>query len=193
MSLDIHLEPNRDFRRVWRARGRVALGVIAAIHLAALGIMAWTEYGWFGRHCCHLLAWASLNFIFLALLRRPGVAAALSLVWSRLVVVLSQFKFSILWMVINFFDVLIIDSDTIGLLLSIFPDLRTIVIIAALLAVPVLVLIWRIDPFRVPRAISLLGAPAAALPSPACRWQCRKSPGSSSRASITSRRSCAPA
>ena len=38
-----------------------------------------------------------------------------------LVVVLSQFKFTILWMVINFFDVLIIDSDTVSFLLSIFP------------------------------------------------------------------------
>ena len=40
------------------------------------------------------------------------------------VIMLSQLKFSILWMVINFFDVLIIDSDTVAFLLSIFPDLR---------------------------------------------------------------------
>ena len=39
-------------------------------------------------------------------------------------------------MVINFFDVLIIDSDTISFLLSIFPDLRTILLIAAVLAGP---------------------------------------------------------
>ena len=71
------------------------------------------------------LAWASLNFIFLALLRRPGVAAALSFALVGLVVLLSQLKFSILWMVINFFDVLIINSDTMAFMLSIFPDLRT--------------------------------------------------------------------
>ncbi len=73
-------------------------------------------------------------------------------------VVLSQLKFSILWMVINFFDVLIVDSDTVAFLLSIFPDLRIIVIVAVLIAAPLLMLLWRIDPFRVPRAISLLGA-----------------------------------
>ena len=54
------------------------------------------------------------------------MAAALSLVLFALMVVLSQFKFSILWMVINFFDVLIVDTDTISFLLSIFPDLRII-------------------------------------------------------------------
>ena len=106
------------------------------------------------------LAWASLNFVFLALLRRPGLRLRCRLVWSALVVVLSQLKFSILWMVINFFDVLIIDSDTIAFLLSIFPDLRIIVLVAVLIAAPLLIMIWRIDPFRVPRAISLLGATA---------------------------------
>ncbi len=110
------------------------------------------------------------------------------------VVVLSQFKFSILWMVINFFDVLIIDSDTVSFLLSIFPDLRTMIIIGALMAVPGLVLIWRIDPFRV-RALAWRSQARRCAPSssPAWRWPCRRSPGSSFRASITSRPLSAPA
>jgi phosphoglycerol transferase MdoB-like AlkP superfamily enzyme len=136
---------------------RVRAGVIAAMHVVAFVIMALTEFGWISAVLA-LLFWAFLNFAFLVALRRPGIAAALSLGVITILVVLSQFKFSILWMVINFFDVLIIDSDTIGFLLSIFPDLRTILIIAALLAVPALLLIWRIDPFRVSRQISLLGA-----------------------------------
>ena len=135
---------------------RVSIAAVAALHLAALGVMLRTEYGAFGP-LLFVLAWTSLNFAFLVLLRRPGVAAALSLGLFALIVVLSQLKFSILWMVINFFDVLIVDSDTVSFLLSIFPDLRTIVILGVLIAVPGLMLIWRIDPFRVPRLISLLG------------------------------------
>ena len=157
MSL-AYLSPIATFGRLAGSR-RVALGLIAAIHLAALGIIGWTEYSVLPL-LLSSLAWASLNFIFLALLRRPGVAAALSFGLVGLVVLLSQLKFSILWMVINFFDVLIIDSDTMAFMLSIFPDLRIIVLVAVLIAAPLLIMIWRIDLFRVPRAISLLGAAA---------------------------------
>ena len=157
MSL-AYLSPIATFGRLAGSR-RVALGVITAIHLAALGIIGWTEYSVLPL-LLSSLAWASLNFIFLALLRRPGVAAALSFGLVGLVVLLSQLKFSILWMVINFFDVLIIDSDTMAFMLSIFPDLRIIVLVAVLIAAPLLIMIWRIDLFRVPRAISLLGATA---------------------------------
>ena len=136
---------------------KVRAGVIAAVHVAAFGILAMTEYGWLGA-ALSLLFWAFLNFSFLVALRRPGISAALSLGIVAILVVLSQFKFTILWMVINFFDILIVDSDTVAFLLSIFPDLRTTLVIAALLVVPVLVLLWRIDPFRVARQVSLLGA-----------------------------------
>jgi hypothetical protein len=153
-----YLSPIATFGRLAGSR-RVALCLIAAIHLAALGIIGWTEYSVLPL-LLSSLAWASLNFIFLALLRRPGVAAALSFGLVGLVVLLSQLKFSILWMVINFFDVLIIDSDTMAFMLSIFPDLRIIVIVAVLVAAPLLIMIWRIDVFRVPRAISLLAATA---------------------------------
>jgi hypothetical protein len=153
-----YLSPIATFGRLAGSR-RVALGLIAAIHLAAFCIIGWTEYSVLPL-LLSSLAWASLNFIFLALLRRPGVAAALSFGLVGLVVLLSQLKFSILWMVINFFDVLIIDSDTMAFMLSIFPDLRIIVIVAVLIAAPLLIMIWRIDLFRVPRAISLLGATA---------------------------------
>ena len=138
---------------------KVCAGAIAAIHLVALTVLAWTEYGWLGPSLA-LLCWTFLNCCFLVALRRPGLSAALSLGLVAIVIVLSQFKFTILWMVINFFDILIVDSDTISFLLSIFPDLRTILIIVALLTAPVLVLVWRMDPFRVPRRVSLLGAVA---------------------------------
>ena len=157
MSL-AYLGPIATIGRLAGSR-RIALGLIAAIHLSALGIIVWTEYSVLPL-LLSSLAWASLNLFFLALLRRPGVAAALSFGLVGLVVLLSQLKFSILWMVINFFDVLIIDSDTMAFMLSIFPDLRIIVLVAVLIAAPLLIMIWRIDLFRVPRAISLLGATA---------------------------------
>jgi hypothetical protein len=138
--------------RSWKVRA----GVIAALHVAAFVILAMTEYGWLGA-ALSVLFWTCLNFFFLVALRRPGISAALSLGIVTILVALSQLKFTILWMVINFFDVLIVDSDTVAFLLSIFPDLRITLVIAALLVVPVLVMLWRIDPFRVPRLVSLLG------------------------------------
>ena len=141
--------------RMAEARGLRA-GAIVALHVAALGIMLLTETGPFAQ-LMFVLIWSLLNFIFLAMVRRPGLSAALSLMLVAAIIVLSQFKFAILWMTINFFDILIVDSDTIGFLLSIFPDLRTTLAIAALLAAPGLVLIWRIDPFRVRRSLAALG------------------------------------
>ncbi len=136
---------------------KVQAGAIAALHLMALAIMLRTESGWVGL-TQFALFWVFLNCAFLAVLRRLGISAALSLGLVSILVVLSQFKFTILWTVINFFDVLIVDSDTISFLISIFPDLRATLIIVALLTIPFLVLMWRIDPFCVARPISLLGA-----------------------------------
>jgi hypothetical protein len=139
----------------------LGVGVLAALHLAAIGVAAWTEYDWVGP-AIFMLAWALLNFTFIALLRRPAISAGLSLCLFSVVIMLSQLKFSVLWTVINFFDVLIVDSDTVAFLLSIFPDLRIMAVIGVLIVVPALVLIWRIDPFRVRRSVALLGAAACA-------------------------------
>src|SRR5882724_3869560 len=147
--------------RIGRAR-LVCIATIAAIHAAALGAMLWTEYGWFAP-VLFLLAWACLNFFFLLLVQRPAVSAALSLLLIAALITLSHFKFTILWMVINFFDVLIVDSDTVSFLLSIFPDLRTILLIAAAVTIPALVILWRIDMFRVSRLVSLGGIVACGM------------------------------
>ncbi|AMN44147.1 sulfatase-like hydrolase/transferase [Rhodoplanes sp. Z2-YC6860] len=140
----------------------IAIGGIAAAHTAALGVMLWTEHGWLAS-LLFVLAWACLNFSFLLLLPRPGVAAALSLLLVTLLITLSHFKFTILWMVINFFDVLIVDSDTVSFLLSIFPDLKTILLIVAAVTIPLLIVLWRIDAFRVPRLVSLGGVVACSV------------------------------
>src|SRR5437870_848396 len=127
------------------------IAAVAALHLAALGVLWRTEYDLYGA-ALFLLAWGAFNGFFLVLLRRPAISAALSLAVFSIVIVLSQFKSTITWMTISFLDVLIIDSDTVAFLLTIFPDLRMTIIIAAVLAIPVLVLLWRLDPFRVRRS-----------------------------------------
>jgi hypothetical protein len=144
------------------ASRRSAASVIVTLHLMAAAIMGWTEYGWFGP-TMFVMAWVLLNLIFLAITGRPAISAALSLLVNAGIVALSHLKFAILWMVINFFDVLIIDSDTFSFLLSVFPDLRTMVAAGVLIVIPGLVVVWRIDPFRVPRLQSLAGVAACAV------------------------------
>jgi hypothetical protein len=138
------------------------VGTIAAILIAALGVMLWTEFGAFAS-LLFLLSWGLINFLFLVLCRRPTVSAALSLALVLLIVALSQFKFGILWMTINFFDVLIVDSDSVAFLLAIFPDLRTSILIGVFVGVPVLGLLWWIDGYRVPRLVSAAGVALCSL------------------------------
>src|SRR3954453_21272166 len=73
------------------------LAAIAAIHLAALVRIVSTEYGAFANGLA-LLAWGFLNFFWLIVLRRPAMAAALSLVFIEGLIALSRFKFAILEM-----------------------------------------------------------------------------------------------
>jgi hypothetical protein len=133
------------------------LAPLAALHLGAFITLYLTEYGIFGQ-ALFLLTWAFLNFLWITLLRRPALAALLSLAMVEAVVVLSQFKFGILEMTASFFDFLIVDADTIAFLLMIFPDLRIYLVMAALVAIPAAILIWRSDRLRVRRRIATLGA-----------------------------------
>ena len=153
---------SRFFRRYVALKGialphwaRIAL--IAAINLAALVRIYSTESGSFGNGVA-LLTWGFLNFFWLIVLRRPAMAAALSLILVEALIVLSRFKFEILKMTASFFDFLIVDADTVAFLLTVFPDLRMTVMVATFLAVPVLILIWRFDPFRVRLLASMAGS-----------------------------------
>ncbi len=130
---------------------------IALPHAAGLLVEFLTEYSLFAAVLA-LLSWLLLNCIFLLVLRRPGIAAALSLVVVCAVIVLSQFKWGVTYMTATFLDVIVIDSDTIAFLLQIFPRLRLWLLAGAALVVPLLVLIWRIDRLRVPRRLSAAGA-----------------------------------
>jgi len=109
-------------------------------------------------------AWGILNFLWLALLRRPAVAGAVSLLLLTLVVLLSNLKYHVLMMTASFVDVMIVDTDTVSFLFTIYPALRWIVALCVVVLVPIIVLVWRFDPFRVNRltaTASALGCVAA--------------------------------
>ena len=128
--------------------------MVATLHLAALAVLFATEYGPFAI-TLSLLAWAFVNCVFLLVLPRPGVSAALALILVALLIALSRFKFDILQLSLTFLDFLIIDSDSFSFLLSVFPRLRAQSIVAGIVAVPVLWVIWRADPFRARRLLAL--------------------------------------
>lgn len=142
-------------KRLWPLR----VALIAAMHLTAVYILATVEYGPFAMSVA-LLTWVLLNFLWLIVLRRPGVSAALSLAVVAILVALSQFKYGITQLTLTFLDFLIIDRDTFSFLHSIFPQLKTQLILVAAIGVPVMWLIWRADPFRIRRTVSAAGAAA---------------------------------
>ena len=136
-----------------RYAGRFAL---AALHLAAFGILLWSEDEPSAR-AAFVLTWAALNFFWLVLLRRPLTSAALSLVLIVILIALSQFKHSILMMTATFVDVMLIDVATFSFFLKVNAGLVEKLGLAVALALPVIVLLWRAEPFRVPRSTALLG------------------------------------
>ena len=140
--------------RVSRRRYAIGLCSVIALHLAALYALLTTEYGAFAI-TLSLLAWVAANSLVLIFLPRPGIAAALSLILTLVLIALSRFKFDILQLSMTFLDFLIIDRDTFSFLLSVFPKLRLPLLVAAMAAGPVLWLIWRTDPLRVARKFSL--------------------------------------
>jgi hypothetical protein len=134
-------------------------GLILAVHLAALAVLLTTEYGPFAI-TLSVLAWIFVNCFLLVVLQRPGVCAALSLALIAILIALSHFKFGILQLTLTFLDFLIIDRDTFSFLLSVFPRLQMQLLMAGLVAVPLLWALWRFDPFRVRRRLALLGVAA---------------------------------
>jgi Sulfatase len=145
------------------ALGLWRLFAVAMPHLAALVIMFQTETD-FGSRTCFLLSWGILNFFWIALLRRPALSGALSLTLVVVLVLLSRFKHDVVQMTANFVDLMVIDRDTAAFLFTIFPNLRWSVIGAGLVILPLMVALWRLDPFRIrrlPAAASVLACLAA--------------------------------
>ena len=119
-----------------------------------------------------LLVWVMLNCLWLALLRRPTVAALMSLEILVALTLLSRFKYDKLWMTIDFVDVMIVDRDTSAFLLAIFPALRWWILLAAAATAVAIVVAWRLDRYRVSRQASLAGfsISAAALVAVSLFW-----------------------
>jgi hypothetical protein len=137
-----------------RHAGRCAL--LVAIHLAAFGIWLWSEDEP-SAQAAFVLTWAALNFFWLVVLRRPLTSAALSLVLIVILIALSQFKHSTLLMTATFVDVMLIDAATFSFFLKVNPGLVEKLGLAVALALPVMVLLWRAEPFRLRRSTALLG------------------------------------
>jgi phosphoglycerol transferase MdoB-like AlkP superfamily enzyme len=139
--------------------------------MAALVIMVQTEAD-FGSRIGFVLAWGILNFLFIALLRRPALSGALSLTLVVVLVLLSRLKHDVVQMTANFVDVMVIDRDSAAFLLTIFPDLRWSVILAALVTIPLMYALWWLDPFRIRRlpAVAGLLACLAVLSGQAMVW-----------------------
>jgi phosphoglycerol transferase MdoB-like AlkP superfamily enzyme len=132
------------------------LAPLAAIQLAALAILLWSETDWDAR-AAFLFTWGFLNFFWLALLRRPSVAGALSLALIVTLIALSQFKHGVLMMTATFVDVMLIDLGTLSFLMTIIPGLAWKVAVALVLVICLLVLLWQVDPFRIRRSLALAG------------------------------------
>ena len=132
------------------------LSAVAAPHMAALVIMLQTETN-FGARIAFVLSWGILNFLFIALLRRPALSGAVSLTLVVVLVLLSRLKHEVVQMTANFVDLMVIDRDTAAFLFTIFPDLRWSVVLAGLVTIPLMYALWWLDPFRIRRLPALAG------------------------------------
>ena len=146
-----------DVSAVRAQAGRIALLVV--LHLAALAILLLTESRPVPQ-LAFLLSWAFFNFCWIVLFGRPAVAAAMSLAWLVLLILLSQFKHDVLLMTVNFVDLMVIDADTVSFLVKVFPSLDAKVGMAMVLLLVALILTWYFDPLRMRRSIAALGAAA---------------------------------
>src|SRR3954467_3832743 len=132
---------------------------VAVFHLAALAVMVWSEAGP-NRMAAFLLTWGLLNFLWIALLRRPALSAALSFAMLVILIMVSRFKFEIVGMTASFVDVMVIDSDTFAFLWQVFPNVRAGAVVGLAVALPIAWLLWRTDPYRMRRRRALAGAAA---------------------------------
>ena len=133
--------------------------ILVAIHLVAIAIMLSTEDEAVAK-VAFVFTWGLLNCFWLAVLRRPAAAAILSLAFVIGLILLSQLKHSVLFMTVNFVDLMIIDTDTFAFLLTIFPDLKQKVALAVAAGLVALIVVWRLDPFRLRMRQAWLGSVA---------------------------------
>jgi len=153
------------------ARRTGLLWLVLSLHGLAIILMGETEVGPLGM-AVFVLAWAMMNCLWLALIRRPSVAALISLELLGALTLLSRFKYDKLWMTIDFVDVLIVDQDTSAFLLATFPILRWWIPLVVAATVVAIIVAWRLDYCRVRRRASLAGFSISALALVAVSLSC---------------------
>jgi phosphoglycerol transferase MdoB-like AlkP superfamily enzyme len=154
-SLDGRLLRNGTLRRF------AGPTVLAALHIIALAVMLSVESETMPIAAC-VLTWCLLNCLWLVILRRPAPAAALSLAMVVALIAVSRFKHDVLWMTVNFMDLMIIDAETVSFLWAIYPDLRWWVVLAGGLTFAIVVAAWGLDRHRVSRWRAAMAALACA-------------------------------
>src|SRR5262245_61990375 len=80
-----------------------AIALLAGIHLSALGLLIVFEAEP-AAQTTFVLTWGLINCVWLAVLRRPLTAAALSLAMVVILTLVSQFKHDVLMMTATFVD-----------------------------------------------------------------------------------------
>ncbi len=114
----------------------------------------------------------------IAVFGRPGIAAALSLIVMVVLIALSRLKFDITQLTLTFLDLLLIDPDTFSFLITTHPGLKWQIALGAVAALMLLWLVFKLDPFRIPRraalagvGVSLLGMIGLSVPNPEQPWE----------------------
>jgi hypothetical protein len=143
-------------------RRSVAFWLVLSLHALALILMLATEAGALGM-AVFLSVWAGLNCLWLAVVRRPTIAALASLEVFGALTLLSRFKYDKLWMTIDFLDVLIVDRDTTTFLLATFPALRWWILLITVATLAAVTTAWRLDPYRVGRRAGAAGFSVSAI------------------------------
>lgn len=154
-SETVAISPGAAGTGLWR------VALVAAPQLAALAILIVTEVDTVSR-VAFLASWIAVNFLLVALTRRPAISGALSLAMLAVLILLSRLKYDVVLMTVNFVDVMMIDRGSFAYLFTIFPHLWQPVGLALAVASPLAYLTWRFDPFRIRRTVAA-GVSAAAL------------------------------
>jgi phosphoglycerol transferase MdoB-like AlkP superfamily enzyme len=150
---------------------------VAALYAACVLVLLRTEYGPFAVSLS-LVTLAFVCCLGTAVFGRPGIAAALSLIAFVILIALSRLKFDVTQLTLTFLDLLLIDPDTFSFLITTHPSLRWQIALGVTLALPLLWLVFRLDPFRVRRrlalataGVSLLGMIGLSVPNPEQPWE----------------------